>query len=110
MQLALIDAPRRPRVRIGLALIHNLTARAEELTGMKAGALQTTHRGRDTSWVRFAVMKVAREHGRSLLSIARCFGKMDHTSVIYGIKRAVELEQDDKEFAELMKLLRREAV
>lgn len=107
MQLQLLNVPPRPRVPIGQALIHILAERAEALTGLEPGSLYRQRRARDTSWVRFAVMKVAVEAGRSTSVIGRVL-RMDHTSVIHGVRRASQIEQESAEFAELLKLLRRE--
>lgn len=108
VQLQLLNAPQRPRIAIGTATIHRLIERASELTGLAPSELYSQCRQRDMSWVRFMVMRVAHERGRSTVSIARALGGMDHTSVMYGIRRAPEIAEHHPEYAELLKLLRRE--
>lgn len=92
----------------GRALIHRLVERAAELTGMSKAELMT-ERSRDYAWTRFAVMQVARERGKSTTQIALVLGGLDHTTVISGSRRALEIEAEDPDYARLMALLREEA-
>lgn len=61
---------------------------------------------RRISWPRFAVMKVAREQGRTYQMIADHLGMSDHTSVTHGVKRAAEIELFDPVIAKLIVTLR----
>lgn len=109
MQLQLLKAPQRPPIAIGAVTIHRLVERASELTGFKPSELYSPCRQRELSWSRFMVMRVAHERGRSLLTIARALGGMDHTSVLHGIRRAPGIAAEHPEFAELLQALRKEA-
>ncbi len=108
MQLQLLNAPQRPRIALGTATIHRLVERAAQLTGLEISDLYSPCRQRHLSWVRFMVMLVANECGRSTTTIARGLGGLDHTSVMHGIKRAPSIADENPEYAELLKLLRRE--
>jgi chromosomal replication initiation ATPase DnaA len=64
---------------------------------------------RRIAWPRFAVMKVAHEQGKSYRQIADHLGFRDHTSIIYGCRRASELVATNPVIAALIDRLREEA-
>lgn len=101
--------PSEPAIVFGRALILDLVRRASELTGISLDELRGPRGIRNIAHTRFAVMKVARERGKSLPQIGRILGHRDHTSIMHGIRRAVELEAADPDFAELVRRLREEA-
>ena len=102
-------SPNEPSIIFGRALILNLARRASALTGIPLEDLLGPRGIRDVAHTRFAVMKVAREGGKSMGQIGRVLGNRDHTSVLHGINRAGQLEAADPDFAELVRLLREEA-
>lgn len=104
------NASPAPRIVFGRALIARLVDRAAESTDIPKAELVGLSRQRDAAWTRFAIMAVAREHGKPYAQIGRVLGDRDHTSVIHGIARAYEIEATDPDFAELMRLLRAEAL
>lgn len=106
-QLEIAELPIQPRIQFGLSLVRRLLRRAEQLTGLPKGDLALRNHARTHCWARFAVMKVAHEHGRGASLIGKCIG-LDHSSVIHGLKRAGQLEHCDSDFSDLLTLLRRE--
>lgn len=98
-----------PRIIFGRAMIHRLTKLAAELTGIPYDELVGPGHRRDLCFTRFAVMLVAREHGKTLNQIGFVLHRIDHTTVRSGVHRAQALEVEDPDFAELVRLLREEA-
>lgn len=98
-----------PRIVFGRALIHRLAERAAELTDASLAELLGRCKLWRVAWVRFAVMLVAREHGKSTTQIGHVLGGMDHTSVLHGSARAIEIAAEDPDYARLIALLRAEA-
>ena len=92
---------------------HTITRLAREaacLSGLPLGVLLGQRRGKDVARVRFAVMLVARDLNYSLPDIGRRLGGRDHTTVLHGVRRAVELlEGEDVTFAHLVASLRKAA-
>jgi chromosomal replication initiation ATPase DnaA len=100
----------QPRIMFGRALIHALASAASRHTGVSLEEiLSRTYRNSDAAMVRFAVMLVAKERGKTQAQIGRVLNGRDHTTVMYGLSRARSLEKEDADFAELLRLLREEA-
>ena len=100
---------RAPRIVFGRALIRRLAELAAELTGATFDDIMFNRKWQ-FAWTRFAVMQVAREHGKSTSQIGRVLGGLDHSTVITGSRRALVFEAEDPDYARLMALLRAEAV
>lgn len=98
-----------PRIVFGRALIHRLAERAAELTGISYADLMGESRCQLVAWTRFAVMQVARENGKSTAQIGKVLGRRDHSTIITGSRRALEIAADDPDYARLVDLLRIEA-
>jgi chromosomal replication initiation ATPase DnaA len=98
-----------PLPRFGAALIARLAARAEGVLSLRPGILKSRDRRQTISYARFAVMKVAKEHKRSSVVIGQALGGLDHSSVLYGIKRADELAAEMEDYRALIAVLRWEA-
>lgn len=85
--------------------VHQIAAIAAELTGFSIAEIVGPGSARDLARTRFAVEWVARtEHGRSYPEIGQRLGR-DHTSVMHGVRRAVELRRTDAEFYQLCEQL-----
>lgn len=95
-----------PRVVFGRAVINSLVDRAGELTGIPRGNISGQARDKETCLARFAVIRVAKDEGKSLAQIGRALGGRDHTTIMAGFRRALELERSDPDFATLVRLLR----
>lgn len=93
----------------GRPLVDRLVDRASQVTGVPKRLLAGHCRLREVAYARFAVMKVANEHGRSMPVIGSALGGYDHTSVMYGICRADELAARYDDYADLLSELRAEA-
>ena len=90
--------------------ITRLVREAARLSHLSLAALLSSRRDRDVARVRFAVMLVARDLNYSLPDIGRRLGGRDHTTVLHGVRRAVELlEGEDVTFAHLVASLRKAA-
>lgn len=98
-----------PRIVFGRALVLRLAEKASALTRVPITDLLGDCRQKQVAWTRFAVMAVAREQGKTYGQIARVLGGLDHTSVLHGVRRAVQLAAEDPDFARLLALLRIEA-
>jgi chromosomal replication initiation ATPase DnaA len=88
------------------AIVNRLVSRACEVTGVPLRDVMTA-RYSEACYVRFAVMKVAREQGKSLPQIGRAMGK-DHTTVLHATRKADELAVSHPDFRELLFALRNE--
>jgi hypothetical protein len=97
-----------PKIIFGRAIVHRLAAKASDLTETDFREFFGAARSRRVAWPRFAIMLVAHEHGRSTGQIAYVLC-LHPTSVLHGIRRGIELEREDPDFAELLRLLREEA-
>lgn len=104
--LLFAELPEVPRIILGRRCIDALVDRAAALTGIQRALLIGRGGGHDVSLVRFAVMQVAREQGKSCGQIAIALKLRDASSVVHGWRRAVFCERHDPEFATLMRLLR----
>lgn len=107
-QIRAYVAPSPPPVVLGGRLVERLAARAAELTGQRASHIMAHDPHAEPTLARFAVYLVAREKGKSYPQIGRAMNR-DHSTVIYGCRRAAEIEKTDEEFATLLRLLRVEA-
>lgn len=92
-----------------MGLIRDLAILAAHESGIPPAAMFGRTRRRLVARARFAVMKAARERGRSYGLIAHQLRMGDHTSIIHGCRRAEELEQSHPDFAALLVRLRGEA-
>lgn len=82
----------------------NAAARA---SGLKPRQVLMTSRKPRIAHARFAIMAVLREQTNwSTPRIARRLGLTDHTSVLYGVTRARELEQTSEHFADIIAAVR----
>lgn len=87
-------------------LIRSLALAAAKEAGVSANDMFLKRAARCHARPRFAVMKVAREHGRPYALVARHLNLRNHTSIIHGVRRADELERIDPVFAALLGNLR----
>lgn len=95
----------RPRIMFGRTTVAAMLAKTSELTGIPVTALMAKNADEDSRLARFAIMLAGRRSGRTTTQIARVLD-LHHTTVMHGSKRAEELEKDDEDFAELVRLLR----
>jgi hypothetical protein len=93
--------------RVKPDILHLCRVAARE-TGLVEREIMSRRRYRRIAWPRFAVMLVAHEGGCSYPRIAQRLGMKDHTSVMHGCRRAVEIEAAEPSFAALMTTLRQE--
>lgn len=98
----------RPRITFGRIAIASLVDRAVELTCIPRGDIVGPAKYREASYTRFAIIRVAKDSGRTFTQIGRALGR-DHTTILAGYRRALELERTDADVAELIRLLRLEA-
>lgn len=84
-------------------IVRSLISDVSALTGYPPTMLRGPVRTRGLAHARFAVMKAAYGLGMTMPQIGRQLNNRDHTSILYGIRRAKELEQTDPEFAALLK-------
>lgn len=92
-----------------MALLRRLSSVAAKSVRVHPRDFINVPRQRRYAWPRFAVMLVAKEHGRTMEQIARQLGGLDHTAVCHGIRRAGELEAERGSFRWLTRRLREEA-
>jgi hypothetical protein len=57
--------------------------------------------------IRNAIALVAHEQGWSYPAIGRVIGGRHHTTILHGVRRAAAMMKGDREFAELVKILRK---
>lgn len=107
--LQILPVATRPRIIFGQALIMRLSVKTAELTGLPLPDILGACHCRPFAYARFAVALAANEQGKSLTQIGRVFHRRHHTTIREGIRRARELEAEDPDFAELMRVLREEA-
>lgn len=97
------------RFDAGCGVVRKLIEEAARLTGHSYEQIIGSDGARRLARVRFAIMKVAKEQGKSLPQIGHVLSGRDHSTVLSGIRRATEMEAIDPDFAELLGGLREEA-
>lgn len=95
-----------PRIVFGRALVMDLVERTAELTGIPRGKITGQDRTPDSCMARFAIVRVAKDEGKSYAQIGRVLGGRDHSTMFSGYQRAKEFERKDADFATLVRLLR----
>jgi len=107
-QILLFELPPAPvpRIVFGRTHVNALVERAAELTGMSRHRIIGETKTPDGFLARCAVVRVARDTGRSLKQIGRVLGNRDHSTICSAYRRALELERTDVDFATLVRLLR----
>lgn len=86
-------------------IVAPLVRRAASLTGYTPEQICGPSRWRDLCRTRFAVMYAAHRAGKSAPQIGRVLGNRDHSTILSGLKRAVALAQQDRDFAVLVRKL-----
>lgn len=102
------NLPEQPRIVFGRVYIMALVDRAAELTRIPQSEICGPAKDLECCYARYAVIRVARDAGRSWTQIGRALGRRDHSTIISGYRRAQEIERDDDDFALLVRLLRQE--
>lgn len=100
------DAPAVPRIVFGRAHIGSLVDRAVELTCIPRGNVVGADKTPESCMARWAIIRVARDRGKSYAQIGRVLGGRDHSTMFTGYQRAIGLERTDQDFATLVRLLR----
>ena len=96
-----------PRMRIGIfAKLVTIACDEAELT--KAELIGAA-RDRHTVCARWSVMVGLRRAGLSLPEIGKLIGNRDHTTVLNGLRRSVEIRLIDERFDLLCRLMEKEA-
>jgi hypothetical protein len=106
----LARSARQPNVRkwrreTARQTIGHLGALAAKLESLPEDKLFSSCKVQELAETRWAVMLVARERGHSLLNIGFAL-KIDHTTVMYGVKKARTLETREPGYAALLSCLR----
>ena len=108
MHLVVPDAPEPPVYYLPTNMTQKLINEAEKLWGIPQGSIKSATRLRHITQPRFAVIYAARRMTRpqrSYPEIGRVIGGRDHSTIISGERRAVELRKTDPEFASLLACL-----
>lgn len=102
-----MNAPVVPRFTSGKIIVERLMSRASVLTGTNRAELLSDVRSHNVSWVRCAVMAVARERGLKFTRVGELMGGRDHSTIISGVRRATFFEAQDPDFRALINELRK---
>lgn len=92
-----VRAAREAREEHQQQLIAEIARNAGPIFGLKPGRIWLDNRKSDYTLPRYAVFAVSVEMGCARAAIARAF-EIDHTTVIYGLRRAEIFERRDPEF------------
>lgn len=85
--------------------ISTLADQAASLVGIDPKDVWRQTHQREYAWTRFAIMSEARRRGITYSRIAREL-RMDHTSIIHGVRRADEIAAVDTDMCDLLAALR----
>jgi chromosomal replication initiator protein len=88
--------------------IDEIQKKVAEHFNMRVADMSSARRSRSVARPRQVAMYLAKQlTTRSLPEIGRKFGNRDHTTVIHGVNKVLELIQQDRSFADDVELLRR---
>lgn len=107
-QFRVFSMPSLPSPTPPLQLVNQLIVEAEKLWDVPAGSIKSKRRTKEYCLPRFAVIYAARRMSkptRSYPEIGRMMGRRDHTSIIHGGRRALEIRRTDPEFASMLACL-----
>lgn len=89
-----------------VSTVSGLVALAASLRDFPHQRISSAQRDPEGAWLRFAVMWAAhRGLGATLGRIGRALGDRDHSTINYGLKRAVALRLTDPDFRQLTNTL-----
>lgn len=91
-----------PVYRPSMNIIKQMVERAYMVTGYTPDEITGPSRMRDLAETRFAVMLAAHRRGLSTPRIGTFLGRRDHSTVVYGIRRARHLAATDAGFSALL--------
>ncbi len=88
--------------------IEEIQKRVADYFGIKVSDIQSSRRTQNITRPRQVAMYLAKLlTSRSLPEIGRKFGGRDHTTVIHAVRKVEEILEQDREFAEDLRILRR---
>jgi chromosomal replication initiator protein len=88
--------------------IEDIQKRVADYFGIKVSDIQSSRRTQNITRPRQVAMYLAKIlTSRSLPEIGRKFGGRDHTTVLHAVRKVEEILENDREFAEDLKILRR---
>lgn len=88
-----------------MILVRDYMAAVEKVFGVRVAELKGSGRPRQWAQARWAVAMLARRDGYSWPEIGRAL-KKDHSSMIYGFKKGLELLREDDDYAEAVQAVR----